>query len=150
MTPCRECRHKVAAQALACPNCGAPYPARKHWSGWGYEYKSEASLFGLPLLHVSFKYAPNRLPVPARGVIAIGQFAVGILTIAQFGAGVISISQFSIAVFAIAQFALAYDLVAQFGVYLSAGWGQTVFSMQDLLGSASSPVLPDPLGANGL
>ena len=132
MKPCRECQHPISEQAFACPNCGAPYPARKNWDGWGYEYKSGTTLFGLPVLHISFKYAPNRMPVPARGVIAIGQFAAGILTLSQFGIGVISISQFTIAGFAIAQFAVAYELIAQFGLYVANGSGQMVISLQQL------------------
>jgi hypothetical protein len=78
MKPCRECRHSISEQAIVCPSCGAPYPAKEKWDGWGYEYKSKTELLGLPLLHISFKYRPNRMPVPARGVIAIGQFSAGI------------------------------------------------------------------------
>ena len=68
----RECRHNISEQAVFCPGCGAPYPGKEKWDGWGFEYKSQATLLGLPLLHVSFKYRPNRRPVPAKGVIAIG------------------------------------------------------------------------------
>ena len=118
---------------MTCPGCGAPYPAREKWDGWGFEYKSEAALAGLPLVHISFKYRPNRVPVPARGVIAIGQFACGVITLAQFGIGVISVSQFTIAAYALAQFAAAYDLIAQFGVYIHAGRGQLVWNLKDLL-----------------
>ena len=53
MKACRDCRHTVSEQALACPNCGAPYPAQKQWDGWGFEYKSRATFLGLPLVHVS-------------------------------------------------------------------------------------------------
>lgn len=134
MKPCRECQHQVSEQATACPNCGAPFPAREKWDGWGFEYKSEAALFGLPLLHVSFKFRPNRMPVPAKGVIAIGQFACGIVTLSQFGVGVVSVSQFTIAGYALAQFAAAYALVAQFGVYIHQGQGQMVTSLGDLIG----------------
>ena len=74
MKKCRECHHDISEQALACPNCGAPYPAKEKWDGWGFEYKSEATIMGLPLLHISFKYRPNRMPVPAKGIISIGQF----------------------------------------------------------------------------
>jgi len=88
MRPCRECQHEVSDQATACPSCGAPFPAKDKWDGWGFEYKSEATCFGLPLLHISFKFRPNRVPVPAKGVIAIGQFAYGIFTLSQFGVGV--------------------------------------------------------------
>lgn len=119
---------------MACPGCGAPYPARQAWDGWGYEYKSEAGIAGLPLLHVSFKYRANRAPVPARGVIAIGQFAFGLVTVSQFGIGVFSLSQFTIAGWALAQFALAYSLVAQMGIYVHSGHGQIVRSLAWLAG----------------
>ncbi len=134
MKPCRECGHQVSEQAVACPQCGAPFPARDKWDGYGFEYKTKATLLGLPLLHVSFKYRPNLIPVPARGIIAIGQFACGILTISQFGIGIFSISQFTIAGYALAQFAIAYSLIAQLGLYISEGRGQIVKSIFDLLG----------------
>ena len=134
MEHCRECEYEVSEQATACPGCGVPYPAKEKWDGWGFEYKTETTLFGLPLLHVSFKYRPNRVPVPARGVIAIGQFAFGILTLSQFGVGVVSISQFTMAAYALAQFGVAYSLIAQFGIYIHEGYGQTVRSLSEILG----------------
>jgi len=134
MKPCRECKRDISEQAISCPNCGAPYPAKEKWDGWGFEYKSQATLFGLPLVHVSFKYRPNRAPVVAKGIIAIGQFACGIVTISQFGIGVFSVSQFTVAGFALAQFAAAYSLVAQFGLYLHEGHGQLVKSLTELMG----------------
>ncbi|MGD9332948.1 MAG: hypothetical protein PVJ53_16670 [Desulfobacterales bacterium] len=133
LTACRECQHPVSQNAVACPGCGAPYPAKVKWDGYGFEYKSETTLFGLPLLHVSFKYRPNRTPVVAKGVIAIGQFACGGFTLSQFGLGLISISQFTIAGGALAQFALADRLIAQFGVYVHQGVGQMVISLSELM-----------------
>ena len=143
MTQCRDCQHIVSEQALSCPNCGAPYPAKEKWDGWGFEYKTKTTLFGLPLVHISFKYRPNRLPVPAKGIIAIGQFAkgfvsigqcgLGIINISQFGLGIISISQFTVAMFALAQFALAYSGIAQFGLFLQEGCGQFVRNILPLL-----------------
>src|SRR2546422_11469405 len=103
MKACRECQREISEQAMACPHCGAPFPAREKWDGFGFEHKSKLELFGWPLLHISFKYRPNRMPVPAKGIIAIGQFAI---------------SQFTIAGYAVAQFAIAYSLIAQFGLYL--------------------------------
>ncbi len=134
MRPCRVCGHQISEDAFACPNCGAPFPARAHWDGWGWEYKSRATLWGLRWLHISLKYRPNRTPVVAKGVIAIGQFACGLLTISQFGVGVISISQFTVGVYALAQFAVAYTLVAQLGLFIHEGHGQMVKSVADLLG----------------
>lgn len=134
MKPCRECRHEISEQALTCPQCGAPYPARESWDGFGYEYKSQLSIAGLPLIHISFKYRPNRTPVVARGIIAIGQFGCGVVCIAQFGVGVLSFSQFTLAGFALAQFAVAYSLIAQFGVYIAEGRGQMVLRLSEFLG----------------
>ncbi len=133
MKPCRECAHTVSDLAWSCPNCGAPYPARPQWDGWGYEYKSPVEIAGLPLIHVSFKYRANRVPVVARGIIAIGQFGCGVVTIAQFGLGVVMVGQFAVAGFAVAQFALAYSLIAQAGIFLHEGHGQLVRSLTDLL-----------------
>ena len=134
MKPCRDCGREISEQAYACPHCGAPSPAREKWDGWGFEYKTKTEWFGLPLLHVSFKYRPNRMPVPARGVFAVGQFASGIFVLSQFGLGVVSVGQFTVAGFALAQFAAAYALIAQLGIYLRAGRGQLVRSLAELLG----------------
>ena len=121
---------------MLCPQCGAPYPAREKWDGYGYEYKSKATLLGLPLVHISFKYRSNRLPVPARGFFAIGQFACGFFTLSQFGVGVVSVSQFTIAGWALAQFALAYSCIAQLAIYIHSGHGQMVKSLSELMGGA--------------
>ncbi len=49
MKPCRECQHTVSEQAQACPQCGAPFPARASWDGWGYEYKSKLTIAGFAI-----------------------------------------------------------------------------------------------------
>jgi hypothetical protein len=133
MKKCRECQQDVSEQALACPRCGAPYPAKEKWDGWGFEYKSKTYILGLPLLHISFKYRPNRMPVPAKGIISIGQFGIGIFNISQFGVGVVSISQFTVAVYALAQIAVAYSLIAQIGLYFNWGYGQLVWNIVEIL-----------------
>ena len=133
MKPCRECNREISEQARSCPGCGAPFPARDVWDGFGFEYKSNTTIMGLPLLHISFKYRPNCSPVPARGIIAIGQFACGIFTLSQFGIGVVSVSQFTIAGFALAQFAMAYSLIAQIGIYIHTGHGQIVKNLMELI-----------------
>jgi len=133
MKPCRECKHEISEQARACPQCGAPFPAKDEWDGHGFEYKSNATFCGLPLVHISLKYKSNLNPVPARGIIAIGQFACGVFTLSQFGIGVVSISQFTITGLAVAQFAAAYSFVAQIGVYVHSGHGQLVISLSQLM-----------------
>jgi hypothetical protein len=114
MKPCRECRHQVSENAFYCPGCGAPYPAEPKWDGWGFEYKSESSFFGWPLIHISFKYRRNRVPVPAKGIIAIGQFAIG--------------------AYVLAQFAFAYSCIAQIGIFIHGGTGQLVKKLAEIVG----------------
>lgn len=128
---CRECGTPVPETATACRQCGAPQPAEFDWDGWGFEYRSPIRVLGLPLLHVSFKYGRNRGPVPACGIIAIGQFAVGVVTISQFGLGLFSLSQITVAGFAVAQVAVAYRMIAQVGLYLDSGTGQAVRKFSD-------------------
>ena len=132
MDKCRECGHDVKKEDLTCEKCGAQYPAHKK-DGWGFEYKDKTTIMGLPLVHISFKYGPNGAPVPAKGIISIGQFGIGIINISQFGIGVISISQFTVAGYAVAQFAVAYDMIAQIGLYIHSGYGQIIWNIKDVI-----------------
>lgn len=131
LSTCRDCQHEVSQSAVTCPNCGAPYPYKAEWTGYGFEYKSKATICGIPLLHVSFKYRQNRTPVVARGIISIGQFGVGVFNISQFGFGMISISQFTIAGAALAQFCVAAYGVCQIGAIVE-GYGQLVYRIPEL------------------
>ena len=79
MKNCRVCQHAVSEQAYICPNCGTPYSIKSKWDGWSIEYKSSTMILGIPLLHISFKYRSNFIPITTRGVIAIGQFGAGIV-----------------------------------------------------------------------
>jgi ribosomal protein L37E len=128
---CRDCGSQVSPDAYLCPHCGAPRPAGPNRDGWGFEYRSRAAIGNWPLLHVSFKYRDFR-PVPARGIIAIGQFAIGIVNISQFGAGVFSLGQFAVSFYAVAQFALAYSAIAQIGLVVERGYGQLIYFLRDL------------------
>lgn len=134
LKPCRDCQREVSTNAYMCPHCGAPRPTQPNWDGWGFEYKSQTHIAGLPLLHISFKYRPNRMPVPAKGIIAIGQFGAGVINISQFGVGLVSLGQFSIGGLVISQFALGMKIIAQFGVYIESGYGQVVWPLQSLFG----------------
>ena len=114
LNECRECGGQVSDQAVTCPHCGAPYPARAGWKGWGVDKEFGPHIFGYPLVHISFgRDARGRLRV-AKGVIAIGQFAVGGITIAQFGIGLVGgIGQMMAAPLALGQLALGYIVVGQ-------------------------------------
>ena len=55
--------------------------------GWHYEYKSERTLFGLPLIHVNL----GRRDHWARGIIAIGNIATGFVALGGVAAGLLSL-----------------------------------------------------------
>ena len=86
----------------------------------------------IPLIHISFRYQTNGVPVPAKGIIAIGQFGIGLVNISQFGIGLFSLGQFTIGGYALAQCAFAYELIAQVGVFVNKGIGQVVWKLSDL------------------
>ena len=97
MKPCRECGHEVSEQALTCPNCGAPQPARgKNGTAGDSSINRKPPFWAGPWLHISFKFRPNRKPVPAIGIIAIGQFGLGVINIDQLEWGLFSVSQFTV------------------------------------------------------
>ncbi|MCC6444024.1 MAG: hypothetical protein IT210_11290 [Armatimonadetes bacterium] len=146
LTLCRECRQEVSMRAFACPHCGAPYPAREEWNGWGVDWRSEMTLMGWPLVHVAIgRDAQGRLRV-AKGIIAIGQFGIGVITIAQFGVGLLfgfgqfmcgltALAQVAVAgLFGVGQFATGYIAIGQlaFGQYVvgQLGIGEYVWSTQ--------------------
>ena len=131
LASCRECKNQVSEEAVACPRCGAPWPARPEWKGRGIDWKSKRTLWGYPLVHVAFgRDARGRLRV-ARGIIAIGQFAIGLVAVAQVGIGILfgfgqvmlgftALAQVAIAgLFGVGQFATGYIAIGQVvaGVY---------------------------------
>ncbi len=108
----------------------------------GYEWRTTATLFGLPLIHIAWGRDANRKRLTARGIIAIGQYATGGLVIAQFGAGIICISQFGVGVLALSQFAVGLAVITQIGAAAVGifqfgacfdGIGQGLFKLKELI-----------------
>jgi hypothetical protein len=115
LATCRECGAQVSIQARSCPHCGAPRPGEGSWSGTGFEWKSEKTYLGYPLVHVAFGRDARGKWRVAKGVIAIGQFAVGLITVAQFGVGFL---------FGFGQFILGFTALAQIALAAYLGVGQ--------------------------
>ena len=115
LVSCRECGQEVSDSAKTCPHCGVPHPGNPAWQGTGFEWRSTRTYAGYPLVHVAFgKDARGRRRV-AKGVIAIGQFAVGLIAVAQFGVGLL---------FGFGQFIFGFTALAQFAGALYFGVGQ--------------------------
>lgn len=67
-------------------------PAGSAWALTpGYEYKSERTLFGLPLVHINLGYGLRG----AKGVFAVGNYAVGVVAVGGFGVGLVGVGGFS-------------------------------------------------------
>ncbi len=144
LVACHECNREVSTEAPTCPHCGAPGPAAVSRKGSGFEWKSETEIWGFPLIHVAFGRKPNGRLRVAKGVIAIGQFAVGLVAIAQFGVGILfgfgqllfgltAVAQVAItAIFGIGQFAIGHAAIGQLavGVYAlcQAGYAQHLWT----------------------
>jgi len=149
LVACPECGREVSDQAMACPHCG--YPIR---GGYGYEYRSERQLFGLPLVHI---VSGNRIdPVTgklrvAKGIIAIGPIALGGLALGGSAIGVVSFGGAALGLIAVGGAAigvllvlggLAIGLVAIGGAaigYYALGGG--VIGVHALGGNAQDPNL---------
>ena len=74
-----------------------PYPRP-----YDYEYKSERTLFGLPLVHINFGYGPRR----AKGILAIGRVATGIIAIGGLCCGLFSLGGLCLGLFGVGGFSL--------------------------------------------
>jgi hypothetical protein len=144
---CPECNGQVSDQAAMCPHCG--YPIR---GGYGYEYRSERQLFGLPLVHI---VSGNRIdPVTgklrvAKGIIAIGPVAIGGLALGGSAIGVVSFGGAALGLIAVGGAAIgvllalggmAIGLVAigggAIGYYALGGWAIGVHALG---GNAQDP-----------
>ena len=138
---CSKCAQEISPQAVSCPHCGHPHKMYR-----GFEWRSTAMVGSWPLVHIAFgKNKKTGKWLVAKGVIAIGQYAVGVITIAQFGIGLLfgfgqfmagftALSQFALTIhFGIGQFVAGKTAIGQlaFGKYVLAqiGYGEFVWSV---------------------
>lgn len=60
-----------------------------------YEYKSERTLFGLPLVHINTG-GNSRITKTAKGIVAIGDISIGFISLGGVSIGVISLGGVSL------------------------------------------------------
>ena len=109
----------VTGQEAAPPDFGpAPTIVNNYYNTFQYEYKSSRTLFGLPLVHIRLG---DRGTGVAKGVLAIGNYAVGIFSIGGFSLGLVSIGGLSVGLlFSLAGWAIGGIAVGGFSVGLLA------------------------------
>lgn len=103
------------------------------WRRYGYEngtsfreFKSHATMLGMPLLHYTFGKSPETgSRVCAKGVIAIGKLACGVIAIGHASIGIIAIGQLAIGlVFGLGQLSAGIAAVGQTAIGIYFGLGQ--------------------------
>ena len=127
---CSQCFEQISPEAVSCPHCGHPHKMYR-----SFEWRSSATMGSWPLVHVAFgRNKKTGKWLVAKGIIAIGQYAMGVVTIAQFGIGLVfGFGQFVIGYYAIAQFVAGMVAIGQFAfgkyVLAQAGFGEFVWSV---------------------
>jgi hypothetical protein len=112
LVSCPECGKSVSDKARSCPNCGYPLKAsgidysRGEGGYVGYEYKSSATIFGMPLVHIVYGPGYGGITKPAKGFIAIGNIAIGVIAIGGFAVGIITLAGIGLGVACLAGMAL--------------------------------------------
>lgn len=120
---CPECQREVSDKAPACPGCGYPMPGmgapqlqppggppipgmRRAGLPYSYEYKSQKTIFGMPLVHIVYGPAWAGGMRPAKGFIAIGNVAIGVIAIGGFALGLFTLAGIGLGFICIAGIAL--------------------------------------------
>lgn len=125
IVPCRDCRAEVSVSAVTCPHCGAPRPANHEWHGEGYEWRSQRTWMGTPLVHVAFGMGSDGRVRTARGIVAVGQRAVGVVSVGILAAGFVSIGVISIGAISFGVVSLAFGFACGVNAIAPIAFGVT-------------------------
>ncbi len=85
----------ITGEETAVPAAERPTVIEKHYyrERWEYEYVSEQTLWGLPLVHI---HLSEQGLARAHGIVAVGNVATGLVSVGIFSAGLVSLGVISL------------------------------------------------------
>jgi hypothetical protein len=148
VSECPYCKAKLARPWVPGPAAsGYPLSPALLQGVYGYEYKSQATLFGLPLVHIAQGIDPQTgRPRVARGIIAVGNVAFGVVALGGVAFGGLAIGGMAVGVLALGGMAAGFAALGGMSFALWLALGGMAISLQYAFGGLA--VAPHALGGN--